>query len=425
MNEKITYVELVELMVQATSTTKRVCELFLRELFAVISQTLIAGESVKVKGVGTFKITQVKPRKSVDVNTGEANEIASYNKITFTPDKSLAEAVNQPFAQFESVVLDDEVTDEKLAEIDKQYPSLFDDMEVMPEPPEDLPEPPAPSIDDLPVQPAQPMAEKPAPRPTEPVEEKPKAEQHVMPAMATPIEDPEVRARRLATTPLMGIPIDGPSEPEEELDEHEEPVQPEESVQPEKPAPAQPVEEPEPEPEDDFHRPAPRNAYKPTPEQIEKINKPDRKRWLWIALAAVVAGLLLWLWLKPSGKSEEPVQPAVELADSDSVAVNADADKTVKIDEPVKAEDTAKPAVVTDIVTSKVVLVTLAEKHYGSPWFWVYIYEENKSIISDPNNVKPGTEVVIPPAEKYGINVKDPASVKKAQRRSWELLKGK
>ena len=123
MYTKITFVELVDLMAEATSTTKRVCELFLRELFATVTQALIDGETVKIKGIGTFKVTSVKPRKSVNVSTGDAIEIAGHNKLTFTPDKSLAEAVNQPFAQFVSVVLDDAVTDERLADIDKQFPS--------------------------------------------------------------------------------------------------------------------------------------------------------------------------------------------------------------------------------------------------------------------------------------------------------------
>ena len=77
---------------------------------------------------------------------------------------------------------------------------------------------------------------------------------------------------------------------------------------------------------------------------------------------------------------------------------------------------------ITDTVTTQIVLSTLSDKYYGSPWFWVYIYEENKSFISNPDNVPPGTAVVIPPAEKYGIDANDPASLKKAQRRSWEIL---
>ena len=81
-----------------------------------------------------------------------------------------------------------------------------------------------------------------------------------------------------------------------------------------------------------------------------------------------------------------------------------------------------EPVVITDTVTTQIVLSTLSDKYYDSPWFWVYIYEENKAIINDPNNVPPGTAVVIPPAEKYGIDASDPASLKKAQRRSWEIL---
>ena len=140
MNAKITFPEIVDLIAESTSTTKRVCELFLRELFATVSQSLIDGEDVKIKGVGTFKVTRVKPRKSVSVNTGGSIEISGHKKLTFTPDKSLSEAVNQPFAQFETVFLDDAVTDEKLAAIDKEYPSLFDEVEKM-NPYEKLPRP--------------------------------------------------------------------------------------------------------------------------------------------------------------------------------------------------------------------------------------------------------------------------------------------
>ena len=71
MNAKITFVELAKMMAEATSTSRRICELFLKDLFATVSQSLIDGDSVKIKGVGTFKVTKVKPRKSVNVNTGK------------------------------------------------------------------------------------------------------------------------------------------------------------------------------------------------------------------------------------------------------------------------------------------------------------------------------------------------------------------
>ena len=62
MNNKVTFPELVEQVAQYANTSKRMSELFLKELFATISQSLIDGESVKVKGIGTFKLTEVSPR---------------------------------------------------------------------------------------------------------------------------------------------------------------------------------------------------------------------------------------------------------------------------------------------------------------------------------------------------------------------------
>ena len=86
MNKKVTFVELVELMAEASSTSKRVCELFLRELFSTISQALINGESVKVNGVGTFKLTQVKPRKSSKEKSDDSLTSGGSSKVSFTPD---------------------------------------------------------------------------------------------------------------------------------------------------------------------------------------------------------------------------------------------------------------------------------------------------------------------------------------------------
>lgn len=432
MNAKITLVELAELMAKATSTSKRMCELFLRELFATISQALIEGESVKIKGVGTFKVTQVKSRKSVSVTTGDAVEISSYKKLSFTPDKSLAEAVNQPFAHFETVVLADETTDEKLADIDKQYPSLFLDEEDVPEPPEDLPVPPVPGIEDIAEIAAQPVGGNQAssvassgnsmPQDEEPVEKR----VAVAPAKAVPIEKNDTAPVKVA--PLMGIPIDGPSaKPQAEKEPEPAPTA---AAEPKPQPKPKPVEEEE---EDNFYRPAPRNAYTPTREQIEKQQKkPNYKRWIYIALGVLAAGLLLWLLLKPSGKTEaQENEPGIVMADTvaaaDTIVTESTSEPKPETKPETKSESKpkAEPKVVTDIVTSQIVLSTLAEKYYGSAWFWVYIYEENKAIISDPNNIRPGTKVVIPPVEKYGIDAKNPASLKKAQRRSWEILKGK
>ena len=76
MNKKLTFPELAELLSVATNTSKRMSELALREMFAVISGKLLDGESVKIDGLGVFKVTEVNSRRSVNVNTGEAIELS-------------------------------------------------------------------------------------------------------------------------------------------------------------------------------------------------------------------------------------------------------------------------------------------------------------------------------------------------------------
>lgn len=483
MNTKITFVELVDLMAKATSTSKRVCELFLKDLFAVVSQALIDGDSVTVKGVGAFKITKVKPRKSVNVNTGAEMTVAGYNKVTFTPDKALAEAVNQPFAQFETVILDDAVTDEKLDEIDKLHPSTVapasqaDESEkpvtvsqeqaptatVQPESEPQVEEETIYGESDIPVAPLPfelPQMQDAAPAPAPDllfesperdgdgvIAEKEESPVKVEPVKEKPIKEEIPQVKQENKLPerkpmLVGRPIDGPSQPVPEQEKEEE-------VNTDR----------------HFYRPEPRNVYTPTPEQIEEASRKPDRRWLWLLLSALAIVLIFWLMARSCDDSQAdvPEQEVVVAADTVSEDTVTEDGKTVaetksaedkskqKIEEKIKQEvdkadkvaekkedakseqkqaktaATPRSKEVTDVVTSQIVLTTLSEKHYGSPWFWVYIYEENVSrgIINDPNNIKPGTRVVIPPADKYGINPNDKASLKKAQIKSMEYLKGR
>ena len=110
MNERLSLQDLIDLLAKKQEMTKKDAEAFLRELVAIITENIEANESVKIKDFGTFKLVKVNARKSVDVNTGEAIEIAAHYKLSFNPDKLLKEAVNRPFAHFESVVLEEGVT---------------------------------------------------------------------------------------------------------------------------------------------------------------------------------------------------------------------------------------------------------------------------------------------------------------------------
>lgn len=101
-------------------------ELFIRKMFDVCHQGLAADKIVKMRWLGTFKVTSVKERESVDVNTGERIVIEGRDKISFTPDNILKEIVNRPFAQFQTVIVNDGVDFES---IDKKYEDSLEDEE--------------------------------------------------------------------------------------------------------------------------------------------------------------------------------------------------------------------------------------------------------------------------------------------------------
>jgi len=368
MNTKITLPDLVEQMALASNTSKRVCELFAKELFATIAQALIDGESVKVKGIGTFK-----------PNAGDE----SGDRLIFIPDKALAEAVNQPFAQFEAVELDEAVTDEMLAEIDREFPSqiLADDVEA-------LHQQEQASSSNAITQP-------------EPAKDEPDV------APVTPTEPPASEQKATVVEPLTPPPF-----------RHDEPVvepksadnQPDEAEDSTTPPVATSVTQADDEPQAE-------GATEDAPAIMAQSATGGRRfaPWLLGLLAVVVLGGLAWMCSRDSGKQDNNGQPTVAVADSDSS----------QLAESTAAAPAESAPVVTDTVTRTIVLSTLAERHYGSPWFWVYIYDANRDRISDPNNITPGTAVVIPPASEYGIDANDPQSLKRAQLRSWKILNGK
>ena len=97
---------------------------FIGAMFDVVNEELDdTDSSVKIKGFGTFKVSAVSARASVDVNTGERIIIDGRNKISFTPEVLLRDRVNRPFVQFETVVLNDGVD---FSEIDDEMDELSD-----------------------------------------------------------------------------------------------------------------------------------------------------------------------------------------------------------------------------------------------------------------------------------------------------------
>lgn len=118
------YGRLSEMLMSKFNISEQESNNFIAEMFKLIEDALKTDKQVKVKGLGTFKLTPVNARESIDVNTGERIVIESREKISFNPDTSLSDLVNSPFAQFETVVLNDGVD---FSEIDNYYSKLETD----------------------------------------------------------------------------------------------------------------------------------------------------------------------------------------------------------------------------------------------------------------------------------------------------------
>ena len=121
---KISLSDLAQRLAEKSGISLQDAELFIRKMFDVANEGLQSDKLVKMKWLGTFKVMAVKDRESVDVNTGERIIIEGRDKISFTPDNILKEIVNKPFAQFETVVVNDGID---FDEIDRKFENAEED----------------------------------------------------------------------------------------------------------------------------------------------------------------------------------------------------------------------------------------------------------------------------------------------------------
>lgn len=430
MNEKMSFPELVDAVAAATDTSKKVSETFLKELFSNIADTLRNGENVKVRGLGVFKLTAVDARKSVNVNTGEEMEIPSHRKVSFIPDKALAEAVNLPFASFETVVLSDDLTEsdlKKMAEVDEE-PDMVSPIEETKEEPKEEPKiVPPPFLKEEETVSAEPagndgqndaVEDKECSRPIETAESaEVSAPNNAEETVADKAEPTEESTEAEVATAAEGEADDSNSEVE--------PVETQVQVE-------QPLNAVDDDDEEEEYLPQPKND-----------NGSFMRGFLWGAVTMFFIYLLVGggiYWYKTN--AAENAKMEAEMADSmaldngeavnlDSSAVDSGATEAVETEEKViaqpenepKVTNIDKPTMKYDTITKTKFLTRLAKKYYGNSDFWVYIYEENKAKIKNPNTISPGTVVVIPPAEKYGIDKDNAESLKNARKKAAELEK--
>ena len=379
MNNKITFPELIERIAGLTNTSKRVSELFLKELFGVVKECLEQGVSVKIKNLGTFKVTEIATRKSVNVNTGEEMEIPAHRRVSFTPDKSLAEAINAPFEGFETIILDDDISEADLQELfaidegkiskedveiaEEILPPLFDkDVTMMTSNSDD-------SIDsslDLNKE-----------------ESQEKEELHV--------GDEGNNVSKEDVEPVVTNNV------EEQVDNVDEAI-----------APISTIAE-----DENF-------------DEYEEVKSEKRKSFMWGFLGGILACILIGVVaigvcdscfgdFVPYSKTEKVSTDSIETSPKWVDTVSHKKDSVIEIKENA-------PVAVTDTVRADYYLTKMSRKYYGRYEFWVYIYMENKDKISNPNKVSPGLVVVIPAPEKYGIDKNSEESVQKAKELAEKIL---
>ena len=132
---KLTIQEIAAVLVEKNGMEKREANQFAQAMFSLIQERLESDQTVKVKGLGTFKMIDVEARESVSVRTGERVIISGHSKVTFTPDATMKELVNKPFSQFETVLLNDGVEFEDMKEeapvVEEEPPVVEDEPPVV------------------------------------------------------------------------------------------------------------------------------------------------------------------------------------------------------------------------------------------------------------------------------------------------------
>ena len=377
MNEKIPFPDLVGLLSSKMNITKKEAETFLKEFFTVSTEVITSGEELRINGLGLFKPIWVEARGSINIQTGEPVEIPGHYKLSFIPDKVLREAVNAPFSSFSVEVLNDHVPIEDMTAVPSQ--DIDENNDIC-------------NTENVELQ------------DSKEIREKEEEDEPIEPAHEYIQEDKSVDEESSESTVSS-----------QEIEKfQEEIIQPESETK---------VEEKEEDCYEDYLR-----------------KSASRKSFWWGVLSAFgiiiicLAGGIFFMgndspyvvkigeYTLSLGKQSIDSRPmnnnpeSVVLTENKDTLSEMEKDSVLK-DSVISASPLAAPEVkpVIETIRSGVFLTTLARKYFGHKAFWVYIYEENKDVIKNPNQVPIGTRLTIPSASKYDIDANNRTSVEKAK----------
>ena len=434
--EKITIVDLRKAIAKQTEIEEAQVNAFLNQLIATIKDGLRKDKLVKISGLGTFKLQWVEPRKSVNISTGEPIVIEGYQKLSFTPEQSVKERINEPYADLAPVILDEQGNaiegqmpkadpmqkfDEQALEIKDILADLGADL-TQEEPAETetkVDEPIVESNEESAIEES--AAE---------IVETPAVE---TPAMETPeVEVPKVEEPKVETPEVEAPKVEEPKveapkveEPEVETPEVEEPK----VETPEVEAPK--VEEPE------VETPKAAEVSSEKKSKEEKKEKPFRG---WLVAIITVLSLIILLFIcglflqnkieewadMLNGKigveetmldyedySSDAVSSSAntvvlsndsantEAVTDSATAENGDSSALAEDSKPLPKTDFYKERIYTEFIGFETVregsrLTWIAKKFYDNKELWVFIYEANRDKIKNPSTVTVGTQLKIP-----------------------------
>lgn len=408
MNEKITIQDIANSLKEKQGLTKKDAELFVKSMFDIMKEALASDKYVKVKGLGTFKLTEVESRESINVNTGERFEIQGHTKISFTPDTTLKEQINKPFSHFETVILNDGVDFEDIPTENLEPQTQPEETEVATKEQEVV------ELVEI-VQPEETTIETPSTPDVEPTEE-PK-EENIEETVEEIIEEPVIEK----------LVIEEPAT--------KEPVVEQETTQENEPEETLPIEEPVQAEE----TPAiPEETVVATETSTQEQAKPTEEKNTSAVLMGIIVFLLLvilfgayWLFFKPETASQ--TIPSVPVQQETTTAVQTSPEANQPSEEPSlepKQEEAASPATepkitaieplatpvknervpsLADTLEYKIIgtkslytlqsgetIIKASVKFFGSKKYWPYIAIYNRDVIKNVDNVPVGTQIKIP-----------------------------
>ena len=386
MNEKITLQDIINLLCEKQGMTPKDAETFVRTMFDLIEEALTNEKYIKIKGLGTFKLTEVNSRESVHVNTGERIEIQGHSKVSFTPDTSMKELINKPFSHFETVVLNEGVELEDTVIEEEGTPESTEVSET------------TIKVEETTIE--QPIVK-------ESVVEKPIVE---TPAIEEPIIQESITEEPIEDNSIVDEPVmEAPIVEETETEVPVEPTIVEETIATEVLKSTESEE-----------------SEKPITAEKEEVSTPmvpqgeEKKssRILWAIIIALVLIILFgfyWLFMRPSISTEiDLTVPAKEEAiASTPIEEEKQPEDTLEILSYVKlsAEELCNERVpsLADTLDYQIIgtkeeytlqkgetIIRASVKFFGSKKYWPYIVKYNMDVLKDPDNIPAGAQVKIP-----------------------------